>query len=58
MKKNNGITLIALIITIIVMMILVAVTINILVNSGLIETAKKATTEYKTVQTKEEDLER
>ena len=42
MKKNNGITLIALIITIIIMLILVAVSISILINSDLIGKAKKA----------------
>ena len=42
MKKNYGITLIALIITIIVMLILVAVTVSVLINSGLIGKAKKA----------------
>ncbi len=41
MKKNNGITLIALIITIIIMLILVAVSISILINSGLIGKAKE-----------------
>ena len=41
-KTNNGITLIALIITIIVMLILVAVTINMAVNGGLFEYAGKA----------------
>ncbi len=42
MKKNNGITLIALVITIIVMLILVAVTITIAGNGGLFEYAGKA----------------
>ena len=42
MKKENGITLIALIITIIIMLILVAVTVSILINSGLIGKAQKA----------------
>ncbi len=42
MKKNKGITLIALIITIVIMLILVAVTISILINSGLISKAKEA----------------
>ena len=42
MKKNNGITLIALIITIIIMLILVAVTISIVINSGIIGKAQKA----------------
>ena len=42
MKKQNGITLIALIITIIVMLILVAVTISVALNGGLFERAKNA----------------
>ena len=40
MKKEKGITLIALIITIIVMLILVGVTINVALNGGLFTTAK------------------
>lgn len=48
MKKNKGITLIALIITIIVMLILVAVSVNILIKSNLIGTAEKAVNKYKT----------
>ena len=42
MRKTNGITLIALIITIIIMIILVAVTISVMINSGLIGKAKNA----------------
>ena len=42
-KSQNGITLVALIITIIVMLILVAVTVSILINSNVIGTAKDAT---------------
>ena len=45
MKKQNGITLIALIITIIVMLILVGVTINVALNGGLISTTQKAAKE-------------
>ena len=44
MKKQNGITLIALIITIIVMLILVGVTITVALNGGLFNTAKSAAT--------------
>ena len=43
MRKNRGITLIALVITIIVMLILVAVTITMAVNGKLFEYAGKAT---------------
>ena len=41
-KKNGGITLIALVITIIVMLILAAISINIALNGGLFEYAGKA----------------
>ncbi len=53
MKKNNGITLIALIITIIIMLILVAVSISILINSGLIGKAKEAGSKTKTAYEQE-----
>ena len=53
MKKNKGITLIALIITIIVMLILVAVSVNILIKSNLIGTAEKTTNKYKTASEEE-----
>ena len=49
MKNQKGITLVALIITIIVMLILVAVTINLALNGGLFTRAKNAT-----VQTQKE----
>ena len=45
LRKNKGITLIALIITIIVMMILVAVSVTVALNGGLFDTAKKASSE-------------
>ena len=53
MRKNKGITLVALIITIIVMLILVAVSVNILIKSNLMETAEKATNKYKTASEEE-----
>ena len=53
MKKNKGITLISLIITIIVMLILVAVSVNILIKSNLIGNAEKATNAYKTATEEE-----
>ena len=53
MRKNQGITLIALIITIIVMLILVAVSVNILIKSNLIGTAEKAGDKYKTAYEEE-----
>lgn len=57
MKKlgqNKGITLIALIITIIVMLILVGVTINIALNGGLFEKAKKVSYQTNASQIKEQ----
>ena len=45
MKKENGITLIALIITIILMLILVAVSVTVALNGGLFSTAKKGVTQ-------------
>ena len=47
MKQNkSGITLIALIITIIIMLILAAVTISIIVNGGLFDQARNAKEQY------------
>ena len=56
MKKNKGITLIALIITIIIMLILVAVSVSILINSGLIGKAKEAGEKTKTSYSQEQSL--
>ena len=53
MRKNKGITLVALIITIIVMLILVAVSVNILIKSNLIGIAEKTTDKYKTASEEE-----
>ncbi|MGN1301062.1 MAG: hypothetical protein ACI4U9_00805, partial [Clostridia bacterium] len=53
---NRGITLIALIITIIVMLILVAVTINMAVNGGLFEKAGQAVGETENAVNKEQEL--
>ena len=52
--KQNGITLIALIITIIVMLILVAVTISVALNGGLFNNAKEAKTGTQRQAEKEE----
>ena len=54
-KRNRGITLIALIITIIVMLILVAVSVNILIKSNLIGTAEKAVNKYRTATGEESE---
>ena len=48
MKDQKGITLVALIITIIVMLILVGVTLTILINSNVIGKAKSAGTQTQT----------
>ncbi len=56
MKKNRGITLIALIITIIVMLILVAVSISVALNTGLFKSASDATKNWKTAQEEESKM--
>ena len=56
MKRNQGITLVALIITIIVMLILVAVSVNFIVKSNLINTAEKAANGYKNAKAQEENI--
>ena len=53
MKNKNGITLIALIITIIVMLILVGVTINLSANAGLFQKTREAAYGYDIAQIKE-----
>ncbi len=53
MKKNQGITLIALIITIIVMLILVGVVVTVVIQSDLLGTAKKTGEMYKTAYEEE-----
>ena len=55
-KTNNGITLIALVITIIVMLILVAVTITMAVNGGLFEYAGNAGTQMNGAIANEQEL--
>lgn len=54
--KESGITLIALIITIIVMLILVAVSIQVLFNTGLFDAAGKAVQKWDTEQEKEANM--
>lgn len=48
MNKKRGVTLIALIITIVVLLIMVAVSINILIQNNIIGVAEKTTDKYKT----------
>ena len=52
-KNNKGITLIALVITIVVLLILAGVTINIAINNGILNNSKKAVDEYKVSEYKE-----
>ena len=56
MKNQKGITLIALVITIVVMLILVGVTISVSLNGGLFSTAKEATDETQIAKEREELL--
>ena len=53
MRDQKGITLVALIITIIVMLILVAVTISVALNGGIFQRAREANYETKAAQVKE-----
>ena len=56
LKTQKGITLIALVITIIVMLILVAVTISMAINGGLFEKAGQATKDTKNAMDAEQTL--
>ena len=56
MRKNQGITLIALIITIIVMLILVGVVVTVVIQSDLLGTAKTAGNKYKTAYEDESNM--
>ena len=53
MKKSKGITLIALVITIIILLILAGVTLNIVFNGGIIEKSQTAVNTYSEEQAKE-----
>ena len=46
MKKENGITLVAMVITIIILLILATVSINLVMNNGLLNKAKSAVDKY------------
>ena len=56
MRKDKGITLIALIITIIVMLILVGVVVTVVIQSDLLGTAKTAGDKYKTAYEEESKM--
>ena len=54
MREQNGITLVALIITIIVLLILAMVSISLLMNDGIINRANNAVTAYQTAENDEQ----
>ena len=56
LKRNKGITLIALILTIIVLLILAVVAINAVKGDGIISHAKNAKTDYTKAQKNEQDM--
>lgn len=53
-RQNAGITLVALVITIILLLILAGITINTLSNTGIFEKAKEAREKYQNAQNEEE----
>ena len=56
-REEKGITLVALVVTIIVLIILAGVTLNIVLdNDGIINKAKQATEDYENSQKEEEEL--
>ena len=55
-KQNRGITLVALVITIIVLIILAGVSINAIINQGLITNAKTAAQDYETKAAEENTI--
>ena len=56
LRKEQGITLISLIITIVVMLILVAVSVNVIIKSDLLGIADKAVNKYRTASEEEGNL--
>ena len=56
MRKQNGLTLIALIVTIIIMLILVTITVNFAINGGVLDYAKKAKLEMENTIGYQENL--
>lgn len=56
MKEQKGITLVALVITIIVMLILVGVSISVVLNEGLFDNAKDAASNTAVERNKEYNL--
>lgn len=57
LKKENGITLVALVVTIVVLLILAGVSISLVLNqNGVIDKSKEAKTKYKNAANYERDL--
>lgn len=57
MKGQKGITLVALVITIIVMLILVGVSVTVAINGGLFDKAREGKTGWENAQNKEANAE-
>ena len=55
-KRNKGITLVALIITIIILLILAGVSLSFVFNGGILDKAQSAVNEYENASKKEQDL--
>ena len=55
-KRKNGITLVALIITIIILLILAGVSLSFVFNGGILDKAQMAVNEYENASQKEQDL--
>ena len=56
MMKNKGITLVALIITIIILLILAGVSLSFVFNGGILDKTQQAVNEYENASQKEQDL--
>ena len=56
LKRNKGITLVALIITIIVLLILAGVSLSFVFNGGLLDKSQQAVNEYESAIRKEQNL--
>ena len=54
--KNKGITLVALIITIIILLILAGVSLSFVFNGGILDKSQQAVNEYQNASQKEQDL--
>lgn len=53
MKKNKGITLVALVITIVILLILAGISISAITNTGIFTKTKNTVSKYKTSEVKE-----